>query len=114
MTEPAYQHFLKVGATGHVRLTLKGRDPAGGADPVPVTDATVAVTFKDKDGTDLSGETWPVSLPHVAGGVYDAFTAHQASAGELGTDYFAHFVITSTEYGSRSPVIPFQFEADAG
>lgn len=37
------------------------------ADDSYVNDATVAVSIKDADGANLSGETWPVILPYVAG-----------------------------------------------
>ena len=42
------------------------------ANPTFVNDATVTVTIQDSSGADLSGESWPVTLPYVSGsdGVY--------------------------------------------
>lgn len=37
-----------------------------------VTTATVAVTVLDGDGVEITGETWPKSMPHVATGTYRA------------------------------------------
>ena len=36
------------------------------------TGAAVDVTIKDRLGVDVSGETWPVAMTHVAGGLYRA------------------------------------------
>jgi hypothetical protein len=35
-----------------------------------VTSAAVTVTVVDAEGADVLGETWPLTLAHVAGGVY--------------------------------------------
>ena len=39
---------------------------------LPVTTAIVSVTLKDKNGVNVPGETWPLNMPHVADGTYDA------------------------------------------
>ena len=42
------------------------------ASPIFVNDATVTVTIFDKDGVELTGESWPVELPYViaSDGIY--------------------------------------------
>lgn len=37
-----------------------------------VTNATVVVTLTDGAGDEVSGQTWPVTLTHVAAGTYRA------------------------------------------
>ena len=35
-----------------------------------ITTASVTVTLKDADGTEVTGETWPLSLSHQGSGTY--------------------------------------------
>ena len=35
-----------------------------------ITSATVKVTLKDSDGVNVVGETWPLTMTHVAAGTY--------------------------------------------
>ena len=35
-----------------------------------ITTATVTVTLKDSDGVNITGETWPLQMTHVAAGTY--------------------------------------------
>ena len=35
-----------------------------------ITSALVTVTLKDSDGVNITGETWPLSMTHVAAGTY--------------------------------------------
>ena len=34
--------------------------------------ATVEVTIKDRSGVELTGTTWPITLPHILDGTYRA------------------------------------------
>lgn len=36
-----------------------------------ITTGTVTVTLKDKNGLNVTGETWPLNMSHVADGTYD-------------------------------------------
>jgi hypothetical protein len=38
--------------------------------------ATVTVTIRDKEGNSVAGENWPVSMSHVADGLYRATLSH--------------------------------------
>lgn len=40
------------------------------ADGDAVTDAVVTATIYDKNGDQVSGETWPVTLAHTSAGTY--------------------------------------------
>lgn len=44
-----------------------------------IVDASVTARVLDLAGTPVSGETWPVSLPHLAGGVYRGSVAAAVS-----------------------------------
>lgn len=41
-------------------------------DGTVITDATVEVTITDASGTNVTGQTWPMGLPHVSAGKYEA------------------------------------------
>lgn len=64
-----------------------------------ITDATVTARFLDLGGTEVAGETWPVALAHVSGGVYRG-AASYAVAVSLGVQYVAE--ITATKDASRA------------
>lgn len=58
-----------------------------------INGATVAVTLKDMDGTNVTGETWPLSLPYVSSsnGKYRATLAYN-----LGVSVNERYVATIT------------------
>ena len=41
-----------------------------GASGSAITTATVTAVIKDSSGTNVSGETWPLTLSHVSAGTY--------------------------------------------
>lgn len=59
------------------------------------TGATVSVTIKDTSGTDITGETWPVSMTHDTGGTYRATISSNANMNN-GTKYVAHVDATGS------------------
>ncbi len=64
-----------------------------------ITDATVTGRLEDVAGTAVSGETWPVNLTHVSGGVYRGAVAYAVAVQE-GVSYYAEIVAERS--GSRS------------
>jgi hypothetical protein len=59
-------HVLNRG-NDHV-LELRGlKNEVTGA---PLTSATVSVTLVDSTGAQVTGDTWPKTMSHVAGGTY--------------------------------------------
>ena len=61
-----YDYKLLCENGNRVKITLT--DP----DEVVITDATVTVTVVDSDLVEVVGETWPLSMPHVSAGLYQA------------------------------------------
>lgn len=64
-----------------------------------ITDATVTARLEDVGGATVSGETWPLTLPHVSGGVYRAGVAYAVAVQE-GVDY--DVVIVADKAGNRA------------
>lgn len=62
-------------------------------DGVYINNAAVSVTVKDKDGTELAGVTWPLTMDYVAAsnGNYRVFLADDAELG-AGVQYVAYIV----------------------
>lgn len=83
-----------VGNTNLIELT-------GLSDPLtdtPIIDATVTVTIKDREGEDVEGQTWPLSLAYVpdSDGDYRATIGPQVdlAAGDL---YVIEIVAVATQ-----------------
>lgn len=72
-----------------------------------VNAATVALTFLDSSGAEVSGETWPIAMDYVAGsdGNYQATVSENVDFQE-GAMYFAKIVATSggVQLTKRTPV----------
>lgn len=56
-----------------------------------ISDATVTAQLEDLAGTTVSGQTWPLTLAHVSGGVYRAGVAFGVAA-QAGVDYVVKIV----------------------
>lgn len=50
--------------------TVEVRNLKNNVTDTIITTATVTVTVVDSDGVDIAGVTWPISLPHIADGLY--------------------------------------------
>ena len=60
------------------------------------TGAAVAVTLEDMQGDEVTGQTWPLAMPHVAAGLYRATIS--ASIGiEANAQYRAIVTATGTD-----------------
>ena len=59
------------------------------------TGATVTVTLKDTSGTEVSGQSWPASVVHVAAGLYQT-TLDAALVLQPNRTYKAHVDATGT------------------
>jgi hypothetical protein len=66
-------HILYVGNTNKLELDDLTNEVTG----EPINDATVTLTLKDTTGSPVSGETWPLPMPYVAGsaGLYRCYLA---------------------------------------
>jgi hypothetical protein len=42
-----------------------------------ITTATVTVTLVDSNGTEVTGATWPLSMPHIVSGLYRAILPNE-------------------------------------
>lgn len=73
----------------------------------PVTDAVASVTIKDLAGVDITGVSFPVSLPHDDNGFY---VATIASTADLTEDTAVNVFITATsnseDFNSQEKVFP--------
>lgn len=54
-----------------------------------IEDATVTATLRTMAGQEVSGQSWPVTLDHVEGGLYRATLSHEIEASH-GSAYVAH------------------------
>lgn len=59
------QLSLYVGNSNVAQLAL-----TDGITEAAITGATVSCTLYDQDGAEVSGQVWPLTLTHVAAGVY--------------------------------------------
>lgn len=77
-----------------------------------ITDATVTAQLEDAAGATVSGETWPITLAHVSGGVYRGGASY-AVAVEVGVEYVVEIVADkSGNRGTwRVPVTAYQRES---
>lgn len=73
-------------------------DIADALTQAAVTDATVTVTVIDADLAEVSGETWPLSVPHAGSGVYRATLTSDLVLTD-GHNYTAVASISSPTYG---------------
>lgn len=77
-----------------------------------ITDAAVTAQLEDAAGATVSGETWPITLSHVSGGVYRGGAAYGVAV-EEGVDYVVEIV--ADKAGNRGtwrvPVTAQQREA---
>lgn len=58
--------------TARVTLTDAAGDPVLGAD-------SVDVTLRDKNGDDVAGQSWPLSLTEIGAGVYEGTVLHSVT-----------------------------------
>lgn len=56
-----------------------------------ITDATVTAQLEDAAGATVSGETWPITLAHVSGGVYRGGASYNVAV-EVGVDYVVEII----------------------
>ena len=64
-----------------------------------ITDATVTAQLEDEGGTQVTGETWPITLAHVTGGIYRGAAAYGVAVQE-GARYVVEIVATKS--GNRA------------
>lgn len=80
-----------------------------------VTGATVSGTLKDAQGaaaTEISGQSWPLSLAHAGSGVYRG-TLQDTLVLTAGTTYYMH--VTSSFGGAVNKAeVPCQAQIDDG
>lgn len=58
-----------------------------------VTGATVTAQLEDVAGTPVSGEAWPIALPHIGGGVYQGIASYLVAV-QVGVSYVVEIVAT--------------------
>ena len=79
---------LYVGNSNILELTL-----TDGLTEAAITSGTVVATLLDKDGVEVSGDTWPKTLSHAGSGVYRA-TIDESIAIMAGRRYTARITAT--------------------
>ena len=82
------------------------RDLRNAITDVVITTATVTVTLKTQSGDSVSGETWPLSMPHIASGLYRAILPNELVL-SASTAYVATVVADNGAGWHREWCVPY-------